>query len=771
MSKRNIILGGVILLVGGGVAYALLSRPSIFQPQPTTIVKNEPTLSFTSVYKEENVPLNQVPNYQAIKSKYGLQLTANQENFLDQNKFLLVDLDHTSFKPGVNFDQMLKDFDSMGGGSIYYRKPEDTKLITPDIVLHAYHKYFELTLEQLEQNELSKTLNDFLIGLHGNLATAARNNSGYLKERYQNLEAQIVLARVLFENKSPAKPDYFENPDQESAYNEQDKIIDSTQNAKKILAKYSSDLTPDLVSRIQYDLDKIYSADEVGSSPLFSQYNDDLKTDYTQFTPRSHYNKNSVLRAYFRTMMYLGRSSYFLKKDIGIVDSNLLVKQFTIKGSNGIVPLDSWNKIMAVTGFYAGQSDDLTYNEWRDFESKVLGTDASSDSDLSSSTNIQKLTQNLNQLRMPKILSDVIFNENIFFETKADLLRQSLAFRIFGQRFTFDAWVLNDLTAGQEKTEVKLPSTPSALFVSAAIGDLKAQDYVQEFLQKDAGFNKDDVKGFLTKLDQKKSDISKVKKDEWFNSMGSAWLYVLGALTHNFGENYPRYMQAISFLDKQIQTFLGSYTELKHDTLLYAKQSYAEIGGGGEDQPIPPIVKGFVEPNMDFWDRFNELLNRTEEFFTKNDLFKGRSALARLQEFKDNSSFYSDFAKKELQGQQISDDDYEKLRTTKLAFMADPFEPQNPDENSGKVALIADIHTDALKKQILYEATGKPYLMLAVVANEQTPRVVASMVYNHYEFTGDLGKRLTDEDWRGWIYNQVSKLPAKNFWYQSLSVK
>ena len=55
-----------------------------------------------------------------------------------------------------------------------------------------------------------------------------------------------------------------------------------------------------------------------------------------------------------------------------------------------------------------------------------------------------------------------------------------------------------------------------------------------------------------------------------------------GSLTHDFGASYPLYMQSPNFLDKQIQTSLGSYAELKHDTLLYAKQSYAEEGGGGE---------------------------------------------------------------------------------------------------------------------------------------------------------------------------------------------
>ena len=36
-------------------------------------------------------------------------------------------------------------------------------------------------------------------------------------------------------------------------------------------------------------------------------------------------------------------------------------------------------------------------------------------------------------------------------QTKAELLAGTKAFRIFGQRFTFDAWVLGRLTAGEEK--------------------------------------------------------------------------------------------------------------------------------------------------------------------------------------------------------------------------------------------------------------------------------------------------------------------------------
>jgi len=93
-------------------------------------------------------------------------------------------------------------------------------------------------------------------------------------------------------------------------------------------------------------------------------------------------------------------------------------------------------------------------------------------------------------------------------------------------------------------------------------------------------------------------------------SLGAGWLAVLGTLTHAYGAGYPRYMQSQPFGDKQIQTFLGSFTELKHNTLLYSKQNYSEMGEGG-DGPIPPVVKGFVEPNLAFWNKFSALVLTT----------------------------------------------------------------------------------------------------------------------------------------------------------------
>ena len=102
-------------------------------------------------------------NLDAIAAAHGLRLSQEQADYLEKNKFLLVPLSPPNHQ---NFDDMLSYFDGIGGDySPHQRTPQNTKLITPDIVLHAYHKYFDLTLMELEADELSPLLRTFLTGL------------------------------------------------------------------------------------------------------------------------------------------------------------------------------------------------------------------------------------------------------------------------------------------------------------------------------------------------------------------------------------------------------------------------------------------------------------------------------------------------------------------------------------------------------------------------------------------------------------------------------
>ena len=744
-------------------------------------------VAVTPSFKDRTAAAERAANYKQVMAFLGLRLTGPQKKFLSDHKFLLIPKSATKFKgklafeactPGYPWDEMLGLFDAICGksDSPLDRRPENARLVTPDVVLHAFHKYLENSLEYLETTELAGLLRRFLEQAQAQALEYRGKSKGRLAEHYEIIAAQLTVPLILLENaawpgaRGPEEREIAATAPETPAYQ------DSPEAALKLLDRFQDKFSPDLFSKMAAELRHIYQAREVVGSPLYGRYDPEgrLKTDYTQYTPRSHYVKNSLLRGYFRAMIYLGRNSYLLNRPEGITDALLLAHLLASANAQGRTPLQDWQKIMAITGFYAGAPDDLGYPEWRDYIARVLGTDKFSPEDAVNPEVLKKMAQQLSELKGPRILGDVVIGERVPGLTKEELLEGAKALRLFGQRFTFDAWILNRLTAGQEKAGVRLPSTPSALFIPAVFGDKAAREAVGPFLEKDTPpFSPEEVGRFLGRLAEVGADLAKVTETEWFSSLGSVWLKLLTTLTASSGQGYPLYMQGPRFPVKQLQTFLGSYTELKHDTLLYAKQSYAELGDADMPGKPPPAPKGLVEPNLTFWQSLQRLVAYAEAGFKKYGLFKDElEEFGRLSLFKRQVDFYTTLARKELQGEPLSEEEYEKLRTENLSYMAQPFDPslvlEDKDLRSG---LIADIHTDALKQQVLYEATGEPYLMLALVGNDGQARLTVGVAFNHYEFTGPLDRRYTDADWQRLVYENPARLPAKNFWYQGLLVK
>jgi hypothetical protein len=85
-----------------------------------------------------------------------------------------------------------------------------------------------------------------------------------------------------------------------------------------------------------------------------------------------------------------------------------------------------------------------------------------------------------------------------------------------------------------------------------------------------------------------------------------------------------------------------------------------------------------------------------------------------------------------------------------------------------RAGIIADIHTDAVRGEILYEATGKPYLIYVAVKDSNGVRLTRGLVYNHYELIGPLAERYADEDWQKIVYDGIGELPAADEWSRDL---
>ncbi|MCK5320438.1 DUF3160 domain-containing protein [Candidatus Parcubacteria bacterium] len=272
---------------------------------------------------------------------------------------------------------------------------------------------------------------------------------------------------------------------------------------------------------------------------------------------------------------------------------------------------------------------------------------------------------------------------------------------------------------------------------------------------------------FYNKLN---NEFSGYDENVWTQNIYWSWLYCFKPLLSYYQDGYPFFMANDNWQKKNLGTVLGSYTELKHDTLLYAKQSYAELGGGGDNpEEIPPVVKGYVEPDLVFWNRIIALAKTTENGLKSRNIFP-KEFEYKFKEFIESSEFFKQIAKQELLNEKISDEDFEKLRVVslKLKRIVEPLNGQELTIKEKRAGIIDDIHTDAVKRQILYEATGKPYILYVVVNDINGARLTRGAVFNHYEFTAPLDERLADEDWQKKVYEGEGTIPSEDKWSKEI---
>jgi hypothetical protein len=229
-------------------------------------------------------------------------------------------------------------------------------------------------------------------------------------------------------------------------------------------------------------------------------------------------------------------------------------------------------------------------------------------------------------------------------------------------------------------------------------------------------------------------------------------------------------------MDKQLNTVLGSWAELKHDTILYAKQVYAELGGGPPPpEPVPP--KGYVEPVPQFYARLAALTAMTREGLESRQLL-GENDKAGLEKLEELSLALKTMSEKELSGEPLTDDEYDRIRfyggsLEELVMAA--ADTSEGDQNARKymdeepqAAVIADVATDpgALPEPVvLEEGVGRISEIHVVVPmfdkdGKSFLQVAKGGVFSYYEFPWPASDRLTDEKWRGMLDSgQAPPLP------------
>ena len=490
---------------------------------------------------------------------------------------------------------------------------------------------------------------------------------------------------------------------------------------------------------VNRELSLIEGHNTTTESPVLQQ-----KIDYTHFTVRGHYSKNESLGVYFRTMMWLGQAMFRSElnddPDRALLETRraLLITRML---RNNPALLDRWAKLFTPMHFFVGGADDfhvLSYGGLMDDFFTGDTFDEFYDSD------------KLNRFRALVIKQ----------EGPRIIPQDGRSFRFMPQRFTPDSYIHQQLVYPEVGTPANPRLLPKGLDIMAVLGSDRAGEILDSVLGE-TKYHNFDVQ--TTKL---KKEFAAVSSDDWNKNMYWSWLYMLMGLLPEFDRQYPPFMQNKAWQDKSLFTALASWTELRHDTILYVKQSAAEAGEGGEGwEPVIPKPQGYVEPNPEFFRRLENLISLSFNGLNDMELLPGELAL-KTEKFKGIVARLGRIAEKELRGEplNVGDNNFVLEYGSELEYLTIFFYDALTSIYDQNIALIADVATDRINNLILHEAVGKVREMDVIVPVKGRKQINRGGIFTYYEFPVK-GKRLTDDDWKAMLNRR--KAPGLPVWTES----
>jgi len=672
--------------------------------------------------------LNDVENYADMDSKFGLGAVAP---LLEQNGFAVIEYDFGDLNDIVTPYE-------------YLRKRDVPLFVSADTLLHLYHIQFDETLKDVEEREFVSDINDLTAALLDEALAQYEQYTGDLQEAARRNVAYLAVAQ---------------------------KLSDPNAEVPAFAA-----------AMVTGELAKIDAHKGFAPSDIFIYLE-----DYSQYVPRGHYTRSEELKRYFRTLMWYGRMAFLIKGAvpwcpwcealISPYDAKIQTMQAVLLATSlntvQVGPRTArriWDRIYTVTSFYVGLADDLTPYEYLWAVNKVFGS-GFTPTDLDDPDSFFALKVELALLRSPKIYGgtgDVWTNLPLTPESLDEVLDKTKGMRFMGQRFIPDSYMFQHLVTpevlGYTGDGNPIPFSygntpigpqrcyPRGLDVMAILGSNRARTILIE-----AGDT--DYVDYWPRFNELKVRFDAFDVSDWNRNLYWSWLYSLRALIDEFPEGYPNFMRTEAWEKKELNAALASWTELRHDTILYAKQSYTPPPTG-----IPPDVTGYVEPVPEFYGRLLALTRMTREGLTELNALSAQ-ATVRLVKLEEILARLIEIANKELANQILPEDDYKYIRgfgkTLETAVIG-------VEDTAVCTTLVADVHTYSFEGLVVEEAVG--YVDLIIMAcyipyNSSPPQplqppppasgsvngsvfLAAGPVLSYYEFKHPMSDRLTDEAWR-----------------------
>jgi len=628
-------------------------------------------------------------------------LTSDELTLLKRNHFMVTERINNATFCNAFYDIYVKDLPVM---------------ITTDAILNALHSSYDRNLQSVEHSVLDPNLNTITYKLYSAFPKIydKYKNNPLLDVYLKDLDLFVCVGNSIYNGDGPSHTN-----NQASI----DEVVNDIYNEKLV------------------------------EKPLFS-YNNRL-LDYSQFTPRGHYffndniytnnSQQPNLETYFREMMWYGFIDFTLTKTKGdviykqedvdrmLIDSYLINELIDIANVRNLL-----NKNDSIITNMLAESDNLSPNELQLISKKCAITDAT---ELLDSSKRAQLRDSL--LAFPesgqKILSNLI-TKNVCDTSKMEF---PIAFKVLGQRFILDSYVFQNVVFGRIPAERLMPDPLDVMYCMG-------NDNALPLLQKDLN-----TYSYMKYLEKTRNAIDMYDSAYWKSSFYTSWLQSIRQLNPiKDTTGYPFFMKSAAWQHEKMNTQLGSWTQLRHDNMLYAKQSYSPVLASCDYphvyvEPYPYFYKGLADFTSKiakcykpyFWKPFSETMTLLQEIATKeiNHETLNETEITFLKNtfrLVDADDGYNGVVK-EIKGW------YPKLYLDSTKIEESDF-------------IIADVHTQPSDSaanpigKVMHVGVGKINMGVFVApssTNNNKMTAFVGPVFSYYQkYTNDF-KRLNDKNW------------------------
>jgi hypothetical protein len=343
-----------------------------------------------------------------------------------------------------------------------------------------------------------------------------------------------------------------------------------------------------------------------------------------------------------------------------------------------------------------------------------------------------------------------------------------------GQRFAIDSWALSKLVHGN----VIFRYIPSCVDVGYTVfGNNQVSEIITnrisepELKFRDVNYSKE--------IETVQKTIESISDDVWNSNLYTLWLKAIRTLsnasTSPNASKYPQVMRTKLWANHDLNSQFASWTQLRHDTILYVKQSYSMM-------TLCDYPFGFVDPRIEFWDVLIQMGHKMKQMSELTSIAGYWS-----EYWIETISKIKTLAQKQLNQEPFTEEEGLWIKKTiakwyqhgsgagwqrdgwycKL-FYGGSSSSEDPNP------LIADVHTAppsvGFQGTVLSEGVGNVNMLIAALDNGKEVRVYAGPVFSHFELIPDEVKRFSDSEWKEMLKNK-DKLIVHPKWTQDYLVK